>query len=161
MISPSAVHSGPVYDCTFSKDGRALATCSKDTTIRHFKIKPGSGEFVPGVDTRILAGRQGHRAPVNTVSFSLDNKFIFSGSEDGVIKKWSRSEGQCLETLDGRFGPVRAIRFAPMEEVFISLSGSNVVLWNMGETMEIRQVLDVQGRQIQVGYNTITLYTDQ
>lgn len=95
------------------------------------------------------------------MSFSLDNKFIFSGSEDGVIKKWSRSEGQCLETLDGRFGPVRAIRFAPMEEVFISLSGSNVVLWNMGETMEIRQVLDVQGRQIQVGYNTITLYTDQ
>lgn len=130
-----------------------MATCSKDCSIRHFKIKPGSGEFVPGHDTRILAGRQGHRAPVNTASFSLDNNYIFSGSKDGVIKKWSRSDGQCLETLDGQFGPVRAIRFAPMEEVFISLSGSNVVVWNMGDKMEIRQVLDVQGRQVQVGEN--------
>lgn len=84
------------------------------------------------------------------MAFSLDNKFIFSGSEDGVIKKWARSDGQCLDTLDGHFGPVRALRFAPMEEVLISLSGSNVVVWNLGKVLEIRQVLDVQGRQIQV-----------
>ncbi|KAK3736327.1 hypothetical protein QZH41_020798, partial [Actinostola sp. cb2023] len=151
----SAVHSGPVYDCVFSNDGGALATSSKDTTIRRFKIKPGAGEFVPGTDTLTLSGKDGHKSTVSALAFTPDDAFIISGCEDGVIKKWSRTEGQCTETQDSRYGPVRSIRFpirfspADREEVFASLSGSNIVVWNMRDSMEIRKVLDTQGRHMQ------------
>jgi len=149
-----------VYDCIFSNDGKTLATSSSDRTIRRFKIKPGAGEFVPGNDTTTLAGKLGHKSGVSALAFTPDDNYIIAGSEDGEIKKWSRAEGSCLETKDSEYGPVRAIKFPvrhpKAEEIFATLSGSTIVIWNLGEKMEIKKVLNTgdgksrQGKSIQV-----------
>ncbi|XP_020897646.1 vegetative incompatibility protein HET-E-1 isoform X2 [Exaiptasia diaphana] len=150
------LHRGPVYDCLFAHDGQSFATSSNDTTVRRFKIKTGAGEFVPGLDTKTL---NGHRSAVCALAFTPDDTCIISGSEDGKIKKWSRKEGQCLETQDSQYGPVRAIKFPTRcshpDDIFATLAGSSIVIWNLRETMEIRLVLSNgdsssrQGRNMQ------------
>jgi WD40 repeat protein len=41
----------------------------------------------------------GHSDFVNSVSFSYDNKYVISGSNDGYIKMWKVSTGECLKTF--------------------------------------------------------------
>lgn len=97
--------------CAFSRDGEFLASVSKDTSGRLYKIKPGAGEFVPGTEIRKLLG---HRAPVNTVQFTPDNSFVLTGSEDNTVKVWKCTRDQriktdrvaCIFTMNTH-GPVR------------------------------------------------------
>ncbi|EDO47483.1 predicted protein [Nematostella vectensis] len=141
-----AVHCKAVTDCVFAKDGRALATSSLDGTICHYRIKPGAGEFVPGQETRTLRGHQG---AVNVVAFSLDNRYIFSGSDDKSIRIWSRESSKCENTLtDSLGGEVRCLRFAPHGESLVVLAGDALSVWEMEGVnttqWRIKNVLDTQ-----------------
>ncbi len=42
---------------------------------------------------------QGHLAPVNSVSFSPNGKYIISGSTDGTVKIWETQTGKNLKTI--------------------------------------------------------------
>jgi WD40 repeat protein len=72
-------HTAWVGAAVFSPDGRRLATCSADQTIRLWDTS----------DWQELAVLRGHRDEVWPVAFSTDGGRLVSGSKDGEVKVWS------------------------------------------------------------------------
>ena len=82
-------HSCQVRSVVISSDGRAIASCSDDQTVRLWDI--GTGEC--------LRTLQGHTNRVESVAFRLDGQALASGSYDETIRLWDVRTGECLKTL--------------------------------------------------------------
>lgn len=72
-------HVSAVMDVDVSPTGRELVTGSYDKSIRIFDIKSGHSKEV------FHTSRMQH---VQAVRYSMDSKFILSGSDDGNIRLW-------------------------------------------------------------------------
>ena len=73
------VHSDSVNSVGFSKDGKFLASGSRDKTIKFWNLEEKREEFS-------LAG---HSDWVTSVAFSKDGKFLAIGSYDKNINIWT------------------------------------------------------------------------
>ncbi|MBE9168580.1 hypothetical protein IQ238_14030 [Pleurocapsales cyanobacterium LEGE 06147] len=71
-------HTDLVGGVIFSPDGRLLASCSADTTIRLWQMPDG----------KPLATLTGHTDSVGGVTFSPDGRLLASSSEDTTIRLW-------------------------------------------------------------------------
>jgi WD40 repeat protein len=85
----------PHQDLTFagySPDGRFIVTASLDNSVRVWDASSGQARLTLDEHS---AGPQhgGHRGPVTCAVFSSDDKYVFTGSEDGSVRKWD------LETM--------------------------------------------------------------
>src|SRR5438128_2556624 len=96
-------HRGSVMAVSFSPDGRLLASCSRDKTIRLWNVQTGKLK-------RILAE---HSADVYSVEFSRDGRLLLSGSGDKTVRLWDARTGKVLRILGGHDDGVRAATFAP------------------------------------------------
>ena len=75
---------------------------------------------------------QGHGNRVWSVAFSPDAKKIVSGSEDGTLKLWSVSGGECLKTLYGHSSHVTDVAFSPDGQTVVSGSiDTTLKLWGL------------------------------
>jgi len=122
---------GAIYSLTFSPDGLLLASgggsdwgkfVGKDNCVRVWRV----GEWQ---NHQKLAQ---HSAPVTTVQFSQDGKFLVSGSLDKTIKVWNVATQKLHQTLKGhRFG-VKRLQVSPYGDTVLSGSiGGEVILWNL------------------------------
>jgi WD40 repeat protein len=84
-----AGHSNFVNVLAFSRDGRALASGSYDSTVKLW-------DTTTGRETRTLAG---HTGGVVALDFSPDARFVVSGSDDGSARLWDSQSGEMLATL--------------------------------------------------------------
>jgi len=71
-------HDGPVLCCAFTPDGKLLASGGADCTVRVFRTEDGLA----------LASYPGHNKVVRAVGFSLTGDVVYSGSEDGTLRRW-------------------------------------------------------------------------
>jgi WD40 repeat protein len=83
-------HSGSVRAMAFSRDGKLLASASRDKTVKLWDV--GSGAE--------LQTLRGHLDWVNAMAFSQDGKILASASSDGTVKLWDASSGAELQTLE-------------------------------------------------------------
>lgn len=82
-------HGQDVYYICFSPDGKVLATCSQDQTIRLWKAgAPNSREI--NTDTC---------DPVTCLAFSPDGKSFASGSAGGAVNTWVAGTGQLISQV--------------------------------------------------------------
>jgi WD40 repeat protein len=72
-------HRGYVHCATFSPDGKTIATCGADLTIRLWNAADG----------KPLKTLPGHTASVVFVRFSPDGRRLASASLDGTVKVWN------------------------------------------------------------------------
>ena len=80
---------GPVFKLRNSPDGKLLAACGSDKTVRLLKAENGA----------VAHKLSGHADWVYSVAFSSDGKTLASGSWDGEVRLWSTSDGKPLRTI--------------------------------------------------------------
>lgn len=74
----------------------------------------------------------GHYAPVTTIDYSVDGKFIITGSYDKTIKLWETSTGREVRTFNGHTQPLSNVKFSPDGTKILSVAfDKRALMWEV------------------------------
>ncbi len=117
-------HTNWVKTVAFSpKEGKLIVSGSEDDTLRIWRSDDGS----------LLQTFRGHRAGVNSISFSSDGQFIASTSGK-IIRLWKLG-GTVTTIFHGPSSAVKSVSFQhqnqPDGQLITSVSGQEIILWKI------------------------------
>jgi len=78
-----------VFKIAFAPDGKTLAACSSDKSVRIFDPANGSQKQV----------LNGHNDWVYAIAYAPDGKSLASGSWDGEVKLWNLADAKLIRTI--------------------------------------------------------------
>ncbi|KAJ3127338.1 hypothetical protein HK100_009808 [Physocladia obscura] len=135
--APYTGHWDNVNCVAISIDGRYLASCSNDMTVKIWS-------FVDGSTYDLVKTLEGHFSHIYFVSFSPDGKKLASGSFDHTIKIWSfeiQNFGELVATLSGHSDGVSSCQFSPDSKIIVSTSWDRTIrLWDAQEYLLITTI---------------------
>jgi WD40 repeat protein len=115
---------GSIEAAAFSPDGRTLATCSTDGTVRLWDLATGK-----------TTATMTHGGYVVSVTFSPDGRTLASSSTDRTARLWDPVTGQASATLFGHTEIVWSVAFSPDGHTLATGSADGTVrLWTPGES---------------------------
>jgi hypothetical protein len=117
-------HSQPVYALAFSRDGRRLASGSRDGTARVWEV--ANGRHVNAVCC--------HEGTVLSVAFSPDGDALLGAYDDGNVYLWDSATLDIRASFNWRIGGTRCVAFAPdgMTAAAAGADGSALV-WDIDQ----------------------------
>ena len=135
---PVTGHRGPVYGVSFDPQGKILASCSKDKTVRLWDASTGAPVGSP---------LTGHERTVSCLAFKPgDPNILATGSADKTVKLWDTSTSACLSTMTGHQKPVCGVSFDPQGKTLASCSFDKTVrLWDASTGAPVGTPLTVEG----------------
>jgi WD repeat and SOF domain-containing protein 1 len=110
-------HASAINDIDFSPTGQKFVAGSADHTVRVWDVH----QLTKSTSEEMYHTKR--MAKVNCVRWSLDNGYLFSGSEDGVIRVWKADAAKPVRPFRGpeeaQFNYMRALkdRYSGFEEV--------------------------------------------
>ncbi|HQP04294.1 MAG TPA: ankyrin repeat domain-containing protein [Bacteroidales bacterium] len=96
-------HNNRVKSVCFSTDGKLLASCSDDNTIKIW-------DYPSGVLIKTFAGQH---QEISCISFSEDGRLLVSADETGEMNLWDVCSGVLLRTFGENNGSFESIAFSP------------------------------------------------
>ena len=138
------VHSSHVTAAAFSPDNSRMATTSEDGVARVWEAASG----------RTLATFRGNGAPIFSVAFSPDGRWVANGvwvtnmAEASPVSVWEAATGQLLFTLNGHTGSVWSVAFSPDGRRMVTGSEDRTAkVWDLATR---RATLTLEGHQQRV-----------
>lgn len=138
---------------TFSNDSTLVAAGFQDSFIKIWSLKgkrlqsvlkDDEQNYFPNnidaSDTSVLSRRLvGHAGPVYGLSFSPDNRYLLSSSEDKTVRLWSMDTYTGLVSYKGHGGPVWDVAFGPLGHYFATASHDQTArLWSCDHIYPLR-----------------------
>jgi U3 small nucleolar RNA-associated protein 12 len=113
-------NSNIIYDAS-----GALAITSALERVSIWNIKQGSL-------VQQLKGSSNDKAEVTCLTLSDDGKYVAVGYEDGNVRVWELSQGDCIVTLHGHKGAITALAFNSTGTLLASGSrDTDIVVWDI------------------------------
>ena len=91
-------HLSPVTSLAYAPDGKTLASCAQDRTVRLWPLSATNGPNLPSEIVGL------HLNTVSCLAISPDGQFVASGDIDGSVKVWNQ-----VELNAGRQGRIAAM----------------------------------------------------
>ena len=120
-------HAASIDEVTFSPDGRRIASCSVDRTIKIWDLEVDKEGTV----------LKGHGARVWELAFSPDGRRLVSASADKTVKVWDVSEAKEITTLSGHEGLVWSVAISPDGTRIVSGGFISARLWDLATGDEL------------------------
>jgi WD40 repeat protein len=121
-------HTGRIWAARFSPNGKLLATCSGDGTIRIWDVATWT----------VLEILTGFRNWFFAIEFSPDSQFLAIGNVGNVVKIWDLSTKQQIHTLSGHSARVATLQFSTDGRLLVTGSGDRSVrLWDTRTWQEL------------------------
>ncbi len=114
-------HTDLIFRLGWSRDGKYLATPSKDRTTRIWRVSDGE----------CLKVLEGHLHGVNQASWSPDGKQLATCSFDRTIRIWDVASGECQQVLRDHADDVCTVAWSPGGKLVVSGSADGtLILWD-------------------------------
>ena len=181
--SPFEGHSNDVKSVAYSADGKQIASCSNDFTIRVWDVSTGSRRtftetcshptssvaFSPDCtqiasDSALFNLSTGCRTshgfgkvglPVSSFAFSADGKYLASVGSRLGFRVWDASSHESIIELVGHKGGLSSVAFFPDGKQIMSASQDGTIrVWNI-ELLEERREMDWWRMKWSMGENWI------
>jgi WD40 repeat protein len=125
LLSVVPNHKWPINGVAFSPDGRFLASCSNDSTVRicHWK----TGEQLPTLRPQFAARVAG-------VVFSPDGEWLAAASWDRTIKVWKTSTWELVDDLPDVTGAALCVAFGPDRRLVWGSTDGTIKVWDGPDT---------------------------
>lgn len=120
-----------INSIAFSPDGKLLASCGGDTTVRIWAVPTG----------RQIHRLKGHTKSVRSVAFSPDGRTVASAGEDGVILLWDLRSGKQFLASRKLWANILCVRFSPDgATIAVATEYDGVYFWRPSAGAEMRKL---------------------
>ena len=135
-------HTNYCVSLDFSKDGRLLASGSRDGTAIIWSTETWKAvKTLHNPDVGTEPGESGLNGMVEDVSFSPDAKTLALGSREGSVQLWDVATGRPLAILKGHSSAVQGVAFSPDGRTLASGGADQTVrLWNVEARREVMRL---------------------
>lgn len=130
--SPSSenIVSTPTKSIVFSRDGKQLASASRDTIK---VLDPATMQEIHVLQSEIVA------------SITISGNYVASGHLSGTTHVWDLASGKILKTLRGHLNTVRLVALSPKNRILASMGYDGILkvwdsrTWDLQRTQSVRE----------------------
>ena len=118
-------HMNEVMHVEISESGKFAISCSGgiENNLIYWDL----------VNGKKISKLEGHKNTVNCASFSKDENFAASGSEDAIVRTWNLRDLKTEGKLRGHSDGIRTIKFATYKKLVSAGEDRKVIVWNLND----------------------------